>query len=300
MILRHTPSHAPVPCGSGHTRLRRSGLECSQMPELPEVETIRRDLEPRLVGRTFTRVEIAPDRVPVLAGIDEATFREGLVRATIEAIERRGKYLVFRLDTGSSLVVHLRMTGKLLLPDVPLVGHLRATLWFDDGSSLRFTDLRKFGRLWLVDSAAALFEKIGPEPLTEGFTREALAETIRDRRAPVKSVILDQRRIAGIGNIYADEALFEARVLPARLAGTLTPVEVTRLHEAIRTVLLRGVESRGASFRDYLDAEGQSGNMQMYVKVFRRTGKPCYVCGTAIERSKVGGRSTHYCPSCQK
>ena len=116
----------------------------------------------------------------------------------------------------------------------------------------------------------------------------------------MKSVILDQRRIAGIGNIYADEALFEAGIMPARLGGGLSAEEVVRLHSAIRTVLLRGVESRGASFRDYLDAEGQSGSMQMYVKVFRRTGKPCYVCGTAIERCRVGGRSTHYCPVCQR
>jgi formamidopyrimidine-DNA glycosylase len=269
------------------------------MPELPEVETIRRDLEPRLAGRRITRVEIPPDRVHVLEGIDEAAFREGLVGAGIEAISRRGKFLIFDLDTGAKLVVHLRMTGKLLLPGAPLVGFLRAALWFDDGSSLRFTDLRKFGKLWLVDSLSPLLDNVGPEPLTEGFVLELLAGALRNRKAPVKSVILDQRRIAGIGNIYADEALFEARIMPTRLGGELSPAEVARLHEAIRTVLLRGVESRGASFRDYLDGEGQSGNMQMHVQVFRRTGKPCYVCGAAIERCRVGGRSTHYCPQCQ-
>ncbi|HEY7270375.1 MAG TPA: bifunctional DNA-formamidopyrimidine glycosylase/DNA-(apurinic or apyrimidinic site) lyase [Dehalococcoidia bacterium] len=270
------------------------------MPELPEVETIRRDLEPRLVGRKISRVEIAPDRVPVLEGIDEATFREGVAGATIVGLERRGKFLVFVLDTGDRLIVHLRMTGKLLLPDAPLVGHLRATFWLDDGSTLRFTDMRKFGRLWLVDGESTIFDAIGPEPLSEGFGLEALAAALHNRKAPVKSVILDQRRIAGIGNIYADEALFEAGVLPMRLGGALTSDEVGKLHAAIRTVLLRGVESRGASFRDYLDAVGQSGSMQMYVKVFRRTGKPCYVCGTTIERCRVGGRSTHYCPHCQR
>lgn len=270
------------------------------MPELPEVETIRRDLEPKLLGRRFTRVEIAPDRVPVLQDIDEATFREGIVGARIEALTRRGKFLVFELDTGSSFVVHLRMTGRLLLPDAELTGHLRATFWLDDGATLRFTDLRKFGRLWLIDSQSRLLDKIGPEPLSEGFALELLAKALRNRKAPVKSIILDQRRIAGIGNIYADEALFHAGVLPMRLGGELTEEEVKRLHTGIRTVLLRGVESRGASFRDYVDAEGQSGSMQMYVKVFRRTGRPCYVCSTAIERSRVGGRSTHYCPSCQR
>ncbi len=269
------------------------------MPELPEVETIRRDLEPRLAGRKVTRVEIAPDRVPVLQGIDEASFREGVAGARVNALGRRGKFLILELDTGDKLVVHLRMTGKLLLDGAPLVGHLRATFWLDDGTTLRFTDMRKFGRLWLVESLSPMFDSIGPEPLTEGFSLESLADALRNRKAPVKSVILDQRRIAGIGNIYADEALFEAGVLPTRLGGDLDPVEVARLHEAIRSVLLRGVESRGASFRDYVDAEGQSGGMQMLVKVFRRTGKPCYVCGTTIERCKVGGRSTHYCPKCQ-
>ncbi|HXH20724.1 MAG TPA: bifunctional DNA-formamidopyrimidine glycosylase/DNA-(apurinic or apyrimidinic site) lyase [Dehalococcoidia bacterium] len=270
------------------------------MPELPEVETIRRDLEPRLVGRRITRVEIAPDRVPVLEGIDEASFREGVAGARIEGLDRRGKFLIFELDTGSRLVVHLRMTGKLLLDNAPLAGHLRATFTLDDGSTLRFTDLRKFGRLWLVGSLTPLLDKIGPEPLSEGFALEHLAAALLNRKAPVKSVLLDQRRIAGIGNIYADEALFEAGILPARQGGGLSGEEVARLHAAIRTVLLRGVESRGASFRDYLDASGESGSMQMYVKVFRRTGKPCYVCGAGIERTRVGGRSTHFCPVCQR
>jgi len=270
------------------------------MPELPEVETIRRDLEPRLIGRRIERVEVPKDRVPVIEGGDEASFREGVTGARIEALGRRGKFLVFELDTGDKLVVHLRMTGKLLLPDAPLVGHLRAAFWLDDGSTLRFTDMRKFGRLWLVPSLSPLFDRIGPEPLSEGFSLGTLASALAGRKAPVKSVILDQRRIAGIGNIYADEALFAARVLPTRPGGELSGDEVARLHAAIRSVLLRGVESRGASFRDYVDAEGQSGGMQMLVQVFRRTGKPCYACGALIERCKVGGRSTHYCPNCQR
>jgi formamidopyrimidine-DNA glycosylase len=270
------------------------------MPELPEVETIRRDLEPHLVGRTVRRVEIPPDRVPVLEGIDEASFREGVTGARIDALSRRGKYLLFELDTGDKLVVHLRMTGKLLLPHAPLAGHLRATFWLDDGSTLRFTDLRKFGRMWLMPSLSPLFDKLGPEPLADAFSVETLASALAGRKAPVKALILDQRRIAGIGNIYADEALFAAGVLPTRPGGDLSPAEVARLHAAVRSVLVRGVESRGASFRDYVDAEGQSGGMQMLVQVFRRTGKPCCVCGALIERCKVGGRATHYCPTCQK
>ena len=275
------------------------------MPELPEVETIRRDLEGRILGRRIMGVTIAPDAgkpVPVLKGIDEASFREGVVGATIEAVERRGKYLALRLDTGSLLVVHLRMTGALLHRngDAAPDRFLRAILALDDGTQLRFTDIRKFGGLWLVEDFADVTTALGPEPLSEGFTQSILLDSLAGRKAPVKSVILDQRRIAGIGNIYADEACFEAGIDPRRLGATLSPEEVTALHAAVRKVLLFGVESRGASFRDYQDAEGKSGSMQMHVKVFRRTGKECYTCGATIERCKVGGRSTHYCPRCQK
>ncbi|HLF78133.1 MAG TPA: bifunctional DNA-formamidopyrimidine glycosylase/DNA-(apurinic or apyrimidinic site) lyase [Dehalococcoidia bacterium] len=274
------------------------------MPELPEVETIRRDLEARVLGRRITAVRIAPDTgkpVPVLKGIDEASFREGVVGALIEDVERRGKYLALRLDTGSLLVVHLRMTGALLhrTADTPPDRFLRATLVFDDGTELRFTDIRKFGGLWLAEDYADVTTALGPEPLGEGFTVQTLVEALAGRKAPVKSIILDQRRIAGIGNIYADEACFAAAIDPRRLGATITESEIEALHAGVRQVLMFGVESRGASFRDYQDADGKSGSMQMFVKVFRRTGKPCYACETPIERVKVGGRSTHFCPQCQ-
>jgi formamidopyrimidine-DNA glycosylase len=276
------------------------------MPELPEVETIRRDLDSRVSGRRVTAVSLAPDSgrpVPVLKGIDETRFREGVVGARIESIERRGKYLLLRLDTGSMVVVHLRMTGVLLHrpADAPPDRFLRIVLPLDDGSELRFTDIRKFGGIWLVDDIAdAMATALGPEPLGEGFTESLLAEALAGRKAPVKSIILDQRHIAGIGNIYADEACFAAGIDPRRTGASLTASDVKALHEAVRQVLLFGVESRGASFRDYQDADGKAGNMQMYVKVFRRTGRPCYTCGTTIERTRVGGRSTHFCPQCQK
>ena len=276
------------------------------MPELPEVETIRRDLERRIVGRRIIAVRIPPDTgkpVPVLKSIDEASFREGVVGSRIEAMERRGKYLAVRLDTGSLIVVHLRMTGALLHralnaePD----RFLRAVLVLDDGSELRFTDIRKFGGLWLVDDVSeAVATGLGPEPLSEGFTAAVLAAALKGRKTPVKSVLLDQSRIAGIGNIYADEACFAAGIDPRRIAATIKKPQVARLHIGIRDVLLFGVESRGASFRDYQDVEGESGSMQMHVKVFRRTGKPCYECGATIERVRLGGRSTHFCPKCQR
>ena len=276
------------------------------MPELPEVETIRRDLESRVVGRCFTGVTIAPDTgkaVPVLKGIDEASFREGIVGARIEAVERRGKYLALRLDTGAALVVHLRMTGALLhrRPQDPPERFLRIILHLDDGTELRFTDMRKFGGFWLLDDIAeAVSTPLGPEPLSEGFTVEGLAQSMDGRKAPVKAILLDQRHIAGIGNIYADEACFEANIDPRRLGATLTLEEVEALHAAVRSVLLFGVESRGASFRDYKDVDGAAGSMHMHVKVFRRTGKPCYTCESLIQRVKVGGRSTHFCPVCQR
>lgn len=275
------------------------------MPELPEVETIRRDLEPRVLGRRVVGVRTAPDSgkpVPVIKQLDEAAFREGIVGATIQGIERRGKYLLFRLDSGLSLIVHLRMTGSLLHRQAadPPDRYLRAVISLDDGTELRFCDLRKFGGLWLAGSLEEVTTGLGPEPLGEAFTLEVLAAALAGRKAPVKSIILDQKRIAGIGNIYADEALFEAGIDPRRLGKDISAKDARALHRAIVKVLLAGVESRGASFRDYLDADGNTGTMQMHVKVFRRTGKPCYVCGSLIERTKVGGRSTHFCPGCQR
>ena len=275
------------------------------MPELPEVETIRRDLAPRLEGRSITGVTIAPDSgkpVMVLKGIDEASFREGVVGARILMADRRGKYLVFRLDTELMLVVHLRMTGALLhrKADAPPDPFLRAVLHLDDGTELRFTDIRKFGGLWLTDDFELVTTGLGPEPLNEGFTVDIVASAVKGRKAPVKSIILDQRRIAGIGNIYADEACFAAHIDPRRHGLTLTEDEVAALHDSVRKVLAFGVESRGASFRDYKDADGNSGSMHMHVKVFRRTGKECYDCGSVIERVVIGGRSTHFCPTCQR
>jgi formamidopyrimidine-DNA glycosylase len=276
------------------------------MPELPEVETIRRDLETLVVGRHITGITIAPDAgkpVPVLKSIDEATFREGVVGARIDAVERRGKYLAMRLDMGALIVIHLRMTGVLLhrKPEAPPERYLRLTLHLDDGHELRFTDLRKFGGFWLLDDfAEASKGGLGPEPLSDAFTVEVLAAALAGRKAPVKAILLDQKYIAGIGNIYADEACYAACIDPRRFGANVSPGEVVKLHGAVRDVLRFGVESRGASFKDYKDLAGQEGSMHMHVKVFRRTGKPCYSCDTPIERVKLGGRSTHFCPTCQR
>ncbi|HLA18535.1 MAG TPA: bifunctional DNA-formamidopyrimidine glycosylase/DNA-(apurinic or apyrimidinic site) lyase, partial [Dehalococcoidia bacterium] len=206
-------------------------------------------------------------------------------------------------------IVHLRMTGGLIhLPagrhgargGCPEERFLRARFRLDDGSQLCYVDLRKLGTMWLVEDESAVVGRLGPEPLGEALGPQELHRLLAKRSAAVKAVLLDQGAIAGIGNIYADEALFEAGIRPAKPAKALSRRAAERLHWAVRKVLVEALEDRGSSFRDYVDAEGEQGMHQLRVKVFRRTGEPCYVCGTAIRRTRVSGRSTHYCPKCQR
>jgi len=271
------------------------------MPELPEVETIRRDLLPLLRGRSFTHAWVSPDAPRLVQAPSPAEFTRLLPGRRIEDVSRRGKYLVFRLSGGLHLAVHLRMTGALLhrLASAPPDRYVRAVLALDDGSELRFSDLRKFGAMWLVPDPSLVLGRLGPEPLDGAMTPSALREATARRRAPIKSVLLDQRALAGLGNIYADEALFAAGLHPQRPASSLSEAEVERLHGAIRQVLVAALDDRGASFSDYVDASGREGRHQFRVQVFRRTGQPCYACGGEIERVKVAGRSSHFCPGCQ-
>lgn len=272
------------------------------MPELPEVETIRRDLAPLLAGRTVRDVVIDPGTLHLLAGIPLEAVQAQLVGRRFVSLGRRGKYLVFMLDDGRAFVVHLRMTGRLVWRETagPPEPYERARIVLDDGHDLRWSDLRKFGTWRFFDDMTALEAKLGPEPIAEEFTFPAFRAALAGRRAPVKAVLLDQRRMAGLGNIYVDEALFEARIRPDAPAGELSLAALRRLHAACRAVLERGIEHRGASFKDYVDGQGNPGQQHMYVRVFRRTGKPCYVCGAPITRTVVGGRGTHYCPKCQR
>jgi formamidopyrimidine-DNA glycosylase len=271
------------------------------MPELPEVETIRRDLLRRVVGRRFSAVEVMPGAEKVVAAPSPAEFRRALPGLRIEGIERRGKYLLFLLSDERYLIVHLRMTGALLhrSAGAPADGYLRVRLSLDDKTELRYTDARKLGMMWLVDDPAPVVGKLGPDAL-EGLAPETLRSRLDGRKAPVKVVLMDQARLAGLGNIYADEALFLASVHPRRPAGSLTADEMERLHGAVGKVLREAMSHRGSSFRDYVDAEGREGEHQKHVKVYRRTGEPCYNCGAVIERIKLGGRSSHFCPHCQK
>lgn len=272
------------------------------MPELPEVETIRRDLAPLVRGRTIVQAWISP-RAPRLAQlIAPDDLCRGLNGRGIRDIGRRGKYLLFQLDGGLTWAVHLRMTGQLLhrADPCPQSPHLRASFRLDDGSWLCFVDQRKFGAMWLVDDVSVVVSSLGPEPLDPAFTARALHRLLQRRSAPIKAVLLDQRAIAGIGNIYADEALFLAGIDPRRPARRISRAATQRLLDAIREVLSEAMGDRGSSFRDYVDAAGQKGEHQFKVRVFRRTGQPCYRCGAAIERVKIAGRSTHFCPRCQR
>lgn len=271
------------------------------MPELPEVETIRRDLEPLVAGRTIVGVDVDPATIQLLAGVAIETLRENLVGRQVTAMGRRGKYLMLALDDGRYFVVHLRMTGRLVwraaaAPEEP---HQRAVIHLDDGHDLRWSDVRKFGTWRVHASAAEVVDRLGPEPIDDGLTLKEFRRRLAGRTAPVKAVLLDQRTFAGLGNIYVDEALFEARVRPDTPASAVSPAAAGRLFLTSRSVLERGIENRGASFQDYVDGQGEPGAQQMHVQVFRRTGLPCYRCGTAIVRTVVGGRATHFCPRCQ-
>ncbi len=272
------------------------------MPELPEVETIRRDLAPRIVGRRVTEAWVSPYAPRLVQDETADSFCRRLAGRTIEDVARRGKYLLLRLNGGFTWIVHLRMTGALTHTrgGGPERRFLRAHFPLDDGSELCYVDMRKLGTMWLVADESAVVGKLGPEPLSEAFGTGEMRELLAKRSAPVKVVLMDQTAIAGIGNIYADESLFEAGIRPRKAALNVSRKAAQRLHEAIHRVLAEALGDRGSSFRDYVDAAGEQGTHQLRVKVFRRTGKPCYVCGAAIKRVKVGGRSTHYCPRCQR
>lgn len=267
------------------------------MPELPEVETIRRSLEPRLLGRCFIEVDVH-DPTAVWGCSTAGEFSAGVKGRRVESLARRGKYLIFRLDGGKSLIFHLRMTGVLLLdrPD----REYRIKFVVDDGGSLLFLDRRRLGGVWLVGEEEEVIGRLGPEPLDEGFTPRLLGEILKGRRAPIKAVLLDQEAIAGLGNMYADEALFLSRVHPLRPACRLTPEELNRLHRSIREVLEMGIRAGGASVETYRLPDGAPGRAQLLFKVAHRAGEPCPVCAAPIERVSVRNRGAYFCPRCQK
>lgn len=273
------------------------------MPELPEVETVRSSLEPKLVGRRFENVEILDSRLT--RPVDPAEVAAELTGERVAAVDRRGKYLIVRFESGLVLLIHLRMTGTFThsrngaLP----AAHVRAVVRLDDGSDVTYRDVRRFGT-WLVLRADELdpylAARLGLEPLEPEFSSAKLAERLRGRRAPIKAALLDQRTLAGVGNIYADEALWRARLDPRRPAGELDLSKTRALHRGIRRSLEAGIARQGATLRDYRTPDGAAGGMQDEFKVYGRGGEPCPRCGTPIEKTRVGGRGTWFCPSCQR
>jgi len=275
------------------------------MPELPEVETTVRALREPLVGREITGVETDWPRHFENPSLDEAQRR--LPGNSITAIDRRGKYMLFRLSGGDTLIIHLRMSGHLAVVDERTARNKHEHTIFSlspapDGSKqeLRFRDVRKFGRINLVRDPDELLGRLGPEPLADAFTVETLRQLLQGRKRMMKSLLLDQHFLAGVGNIYADEALFYAGIRPTRRSDTLTDEEIAALHGAIRQVLLTGIEREGASIDQYLKPDGSKGDMQNALAVYGRTGLPCLNCGAPIERIVVNSRGTHFCPHCQK
>ena len=273
------------------------------MPELPEVETIVSDLRPRLEGRRFTGVSIDCPEMVHQTSVNE--LRRRLSGQVIKEIARRGKYLIFRLGSGEALILHLRMTGSLLLKRkgealaVPSP-YVRATFRLDDGTEMLFTDRRKLGTISLEKDEIELNEKLGPEPLDSSFSPEILTERLSSRKAPIKAILCDQEVIAGIGNMYADEALFFAGIHPLRAANSLSHKEIKRLHKAIREVLTKAIGNGGASISDYRRPGGEQGSQQYSFYAAHRGGQTCKVCATPIERIAVRNRGTYFCPKCQE
>jgi formamidopyrimidine-DNA glycosylase len=271
------------------------------VPELPEVETIRRQLAPQLEGRTITSVEILDPRWTRPEPV--ASVEGELTGAVVEHIDRSGKYLVWSLSGDRYLLVHLRMTGALLFDPAVEPPHTRVRFTLDRDHLLAYVDPRRFGTGHLIHGAAArdayLAQRLGVEPFSPAFTREHLRAMARGRIAPVKTFLLDQRRIAGIGNIYADEALFRAQIHPLRPVGQLTGPQWARLREAIEDALSAGIDAKGASIDDFRHVDGARGSFQDRFLVHRRAGEPCPTCGRTIRKLVVGGRGTYVCEHCQ-
>ena len=281
------------------------------MPELPEVETVARDLRPRILGATITGARTSWART--LRTHTPESFAEAVAGRRVEGVGRRAKQIVVDLSGDAALTIHLKMTGQLFVvpAETPEDPYVRLVLELADGRELRFRDIRKFGKVGLYGrdpltgelvtevGGAAVFAAIGPEPLEAAFTVRDFRRRLRRRTGRLKPLLLDQSFLAGIGNIYADEALWSARLHPLRTAGTLRPADERHLYEAIRTILAEAVERRGSSIDDYTAPDGD-GSMQEHLQVYQRTGEACPRCGRAVKRIVVGARSTHFCSWCQR
>ena len=280
------------------------------MPELPEVETVRRGLEQQTQGFEISRVEVHRARA-IASPANPAAFAAALCGCRVGAWSRRGKYLMSQLSRGGkeagSWGVHLRMTGQFLWLETPkpACSHTRVQLFAASNQELRFVDTRSFGQMWWVppgqplDSVITGLGRLGPEPFSPAFNSAYMAERLRGSRRPIKNALLDQALVAGVGNIYADESLFAAGIRPATASGSLGVSQLERLRQALVEVLETSIGAGGTTFSDFRDLKGNNGNYGGVAWVYRRGGEPCRRCHTPIQREKLGGRSSHWCPSCQ-
>jgi len=291
------------------------------MPELPEVETIRRDLS-ALLGKKIISLKILS---PKSASHTAAFFEKSLLGNKLIKIDRRGKLLILSMSNGLFLLIHLKMTGQLIYQSkgVKVVGghslssgnyeksvggklpnkHTRAIFNFSGGGELFFNDIRKFGYLKLVtkeELEKILKNNYGPEPLSKEFTAEKLKQIFKTRKTNIKAVLLNQKLISGLGNIYVDEALYAAKIKPTRPANKVKPEEIVRLVKETDKLIKKAIEYRGTTFSNYVDSKGKKGNFSQYLKVYGRAGEKCLVCGNTIKKMKLAGRGTHYCQNCQK
>ena len=276
------------------------------MPELPEVETVVRGLRPLITDKIVTAVEIREENMIAYPENDIEAFTNSLTGSKIEAINRRGKYIIMELSTDKNMVIHLRMTGKLLVKEVKEFRdkHTHVIFSLNDGQEIRFNNIRKFGRVYLIDKnhpeQAGGLADLGPEPLSDELTVEEFKKLFEKRRALMKSLLLNQHFIAGIGNIYADEILFRSGIRPDRKANTLNDTEKEEVYNKMREILKKGIIYGGTSFSDYVNAFGEKGSFQEELRVHQREGEECFDCGSIIEKIKVSGRSTYFCSQCQK
>ena len=272
------------------------------MPELPEVETVRRGLEKMILGKKISNIDI---RYPKMIKTDLDEFQKEMPGQVIQSMGRRGKYLLFYLSD-KVLISHLRMEGKYFYyPDqVPERKHAHVLIHFEDGETLVYEDVRKFGTMELLApellDAYFVSKKLGPEPTEQDFDLEIFRGALKKSKKPIKSHLLDQTLVAGLGNIYVDEVLWRAKVHPSRLSSSLTAQEARKVHDETIKVLGEAVEKGGSTIRTYTNAFGEDGTMQEFHQVYDKTGQACSRCGAIIEKIQLGGRGTHFCPKCQR
>ena len=270
------------------------------MPELPEVETIKNELLPHVVGKCITGVTLFWDGIVRQSAVEE--FCSRLIGQGIVGLSRRGKYLIFSLTSNEVLIVHLKMTGSLLLKPASAEPEkfIRAIIYLDNETGIYFRDPRKFGRIWLVEDTGSVIGRLGPEPLEADFTPEILAQRLYNRSAPIKAILCDQNFVAGVGNMYADEALFAAGIHPLRSGKSLSRGEIEHLYSAIQQVLRAGIINKGASVDTYFRPGGEEGTAHSHFQVAHLLGgRLCPFCGTPLERIPVRHRGSYFCPKCQ-